>query len=241
MTKTSREGTAFAEELLSRGVPDGADVALAPPFTALESVGRVLMGTAVELAAQDVSSETAGAFTGGVSAAMLADLDVSLVIVGHSERRRGHGEKEALLTRKMARLVERSIGPLYCVGETLGEREGGATLEVLARQMSAFDAFADAPPGLVLAYEPVWAIGTGRAASPAMAAEAHACLRRLARERWGEGVAGELRILYGGSVTPENAASLFAEEEIDGALIGGASLEVASFLAIAQSAAEGRR
>jgi len=237
MHKTSREGAAFAEELLALGLPDGVDVALAPAFPALESVGRVLAGTSVALAAQDVFAEPAGAYTGEVSAAMLADLEVSLVLVGHSERRRGRGEAEPELAEKMRRLAERGLTPLYCVGETLEEREAGRTLEALARQMEAFEAFGEPPGSLVVAYEPVWAIGTGRAATPALAAEAHADIRRLLAERFGRDAAADTRLLYGGSVTRGNAAALFAEEEIDGALVGGAALEPGSLLEIARAAA----
>jgi len=235
MNKSPREGAAFAEALLSRGVPEGVDLALAPAFPALESVGRVLAGTRVALAAQDVFTEAAGAFTGEVSAAMLADLEVTLVLVGHSERRRGRGESGSELTGKMRRLVEAGISPLYCVGETLEEREAGRTAAVLTAQMTALEAFGAMPSGFALAYEPVWAIGTGRAATCAMASECHGLLRRLLAQRFGAGAAAATRILYGGSVTAENAAELFAEEEVDGALVGGASLEVESFLAIAHA------
>jgi triosephosphate isomerase len=236
MHKTPKEGAAFAEELLRRGVPESVDVALAPAFPALESVGRVRAGTRVLLAAQDVFREARGAFTGEVSAEMLSDLEVALVLVGHSERRRGRGEREEELAEKMRTLAERGISPLYCVGETLDEREAGRTDDVLASQMEALDAFADPPPGLALAYEPVWAIGTGRSASPAMAAEAHAALRRLLQKRLGRATAATTRILYGGSVTPANARALFARGELDGALVGGAALEASSFAAIARAA-----
>src|SRR5258706_5366341 len=236
MHKTPKEGAAFAEEILRRRVPEGVDVALAPAFPALESVGRVLAGTRVLLAAQDVFREASGAFTGEVSAEMLSELEVALVLVGHSERRRGRGERGEELAEKMRRLAENGIAPLYCVGETLEEREAGRTDEVLARQMAALDGFAEPPPGLALAYEPVWAIGTGRAASPAMAGEAHAALRRLLEGRIGRAAAKATRILYGGPGPPANARALFGQEELDGALVGGASLQTPRLAALPRAA-----
>jgi triosephosphate isomerase len=227
--------TAFRTELLS--LPAAVGAGISPAFPALDRVGRALSGTPVLLAAQDVHTEKEGAFTGEVSAGMLKDLGVVLCLVGHSERRRYRRESEAELTKKMTRLVEAGIAPAYCVGETLEEREAGRTGDVLARQLTALDAFAVPPPGLVLAYEPVWAIGTGRAATPPMAAEAHRLLRAGVSARWGESAATRLRILYGGSVTAANAAALFSEEELDGGLVGGASLDPKGFAAIIRAAA----
>ncbi len=168
---------------------------------------------------------------------MLKDLGVMHALVGHSERRRLRAEGEAVLAKKMARLAEAGMAPVYCVGETLEEREAGRTEAILERQLTAFDGVSAPPPGLVLAYEPVWAIGTGRAATPGMAAEAHAAIRALLAARWGAAAAQGLQILYGGSVTAANAASLFAETELDGGLVGGASLDPAGFAAIARAAA----
>jgi triosephosphate isomerase len=216
--------------------PSRVGVALAPAFPALERTGRALSGSPVLLGAQDVHPEKEGAFTGEVSAGMLKDLGVVFCLVGHSERRRIRRETEADFARKMARLVEAGIAPVYCVGETLEEREAGATETVLARQLTAFDGLSAPHPGLVLAYEPVWAIGTGRAATPQMAAEAHRVLRAGLSARWGAGVAGGLRILYGGSVTAGNSPALFAEEEIDGGLVGGASLDPKGLAAIVWAA-----
>lgn len=238
MNKTAREAAAFTEEFLSLrpSLPDAVGVAIAPAFPVLERLGRLLTHTQVLLAAQDVHTESKGAFTGEVSAPMLRDLDVSLALVGHSERRRDRKEDEASFARKIERLLENGIAPLYCVGETLEERDGGRTDEVFARQMTALDAFGSLPAGLVVAYEPVWAIGTGRAASPAMAADAHRQIRSLLSKRYGANVAASVRILYGGSVTPANAVSLFGEEEIDGGLVGGASLVPADFAALVKAA-----
>ena len=225
---------AFRKELPS--VPAAVGVGLAPAFPALERVGRGIAGTRILLAAQDVHAEAKGAFTGEVSAAMLKDLGVTHVLVGHSERRRLRAEGEAVLAKKMVRLVEAGMSPVYCVGETLEEREGGRTQTILERQLTAFNGVPAPHPGLVLAYEPVWAIGTGRAATPEMAAEAHAAIRALLSTRWGAAAAQGLQILYGGSVTAANAASLFAKEELDGGLVGGASLDPAGFAAIARAA-----
>jgi triosephosphate isomerase len=222
---------------IAEGLPEGVDAALAPSFGALERVGRLLAGGTVALGAQDVSPEKEGAFTGEVSAASLKELGVSICIVGHSERRQRHAETGALLARKLERLVENGIAPLYCVGETRAERDGGRTTEVLTAQLAALDGTRTPPPGLALAYEPVWAIGTGLAATPAMAAEAHAVLREALETRWGAGVAGSIRILYGGSVTAANAAALFARPGVDGGLVGGASLDAAAFAAILGAAA----
>jgi triosephosphate isomerase len=226
---------AFRKELPS--LPPAVGVGLAPAFPALERVGKAIAGTRILLAAQDVHHETKGAFTGEVSAPMLKDLGVTHALVGHSERRRLRGERESVLAKKMARLAEAGIAPVYCVGETLEEREGGETPKILARQMTAFDGASAPPPGLVLAYEPVWAIGTGRAATPEMAAEAHSAIRALLAARWGEAAARALQILYGGSVTAANAANLFAQQELDGGLVGGASLDAAGFAAIVRAAA----
>jgi triosephosphate isomerase (TIM) len=222
---------------IASGLPEGVDAALAPSFGAIESVGRTLAGGRVALAAQDVSPEREGAFTGEVSATSLRELGVSICIVGHSERRQRHAETGALLARKLERLVESTIAPLFCVGETRAERDGGRTIEVLTAQLAALDVFRTPPAGFALAYEPVWAIGTGLAATPAMAAEAHAVLREALEKRWGADVARSIRILYGGSVTAANAASLFARSGVDGGLVGGASLDPAAFGAILRAAA----
>jgi triosephosphate isomerase len=226
---------AFRKELPS--LPPGVGVGLAPAFPALERVGKAIAGTRILLAAQDVHHEPKGAFTGEVSAPMLKDLGVTLALVGHSERRRLRGEGESVLAKKMVRLADAGIAPLYCVGETLEEREAGETERILARQLTAFDGASAPPRGLVLAYEPVWAIGTGRAATPEMAAEAHSAIRALLAARWGEAPARALQILYGGSVTAANAASLFAQGELDGGLVGGASLDAGGFAAIVRAAA----
>ena len=226
--------TVFCDEVAS--LPAGVGIGLAPAFPALERVGRAAKGTPVLLGAQDVHGEKEGAYTGEVSAGMLRDLGVAFCLVGHSERRRYRRETEAELATKMLRLVEEGISPVYCVGETLAEREGNETEAVLGRQLAVFDGLSAPHPGLVLAYEPVWAIGTGRAATPQMAAEAHAVLRAGLAARFGRSVAEGLRILYGGSVTAANSPQLFAEAEIDGGLVGGASLDPKGLAAIIRAA-----
>jgi triosephosphate isomerase (TIM) len=237
MYLTPSASLALAERLLAAGVPAGVDAGLAPSFGALERVGRRLGGTSVALAAQDVSPEKEGAFTGEVAAASLRELGVSIGIVGHSERRQRHGETDALLARKIERLVEEGIAPLYCVGETRAERDSGRTASVLTAQLEALAGLDSPPGGFALAYEPVWAIGTGLAATPEMAAEAHAVLRAALAARWGALAANSIRILYGGSMTKANAAALFAQPGVDGGLVGGASLDPGAFGTILAAAA----
>jgi triosephosphate isomerase len=239
MNKSPKEAAAFLNEFLPlrSGFPAGAQVAIAPAFPALERVGRLLTHSGILLGAQDVHTEVKGAFTGEVSASMLKDLEVSVALVGHSERRRDRKEGEAECAKKIARSIEAGISPVYCVGETLEERESGETEKILTRQMTCLDAFPDSPPaGFVLAYEPVWAIGTGRAATPQMAQDAHRVLRGLLETRYGPAIAGAIRILYGGSVTPANARELFSQPDIDGGLVGGASLLPKDFAAIVMAA-----
>jgi triosephosphate isomerase (TIM) len=206
----------------------GAECAVCPPFPYLQQVAELVAGTALALGAQTVSEHAQGAYTGEVSAAMLMELGCRYVIVGHSERRQLYGESEALVAAKFAAAQAAGLVPILCVGETLQEREAGRTEEVVARQLDAVlrrGSFQTA----VLAYEPVWAIGTGRNATPEQAQAVHAFLRR----RVPEGT----RILYGGSVKPANAAALFAMPDIDGGLIGGASLVGADFMQIVKAAA----
>lgn len=239
MHKTVGEALAYADSFLPRAREiEGVDLALAPPFTALEPLSRALLGSPVAWAAQNVHPEAEGAFTGEVSAPMLADLGCAYAIVGHSERRQLFGESSSFVARKVAALLAAGLRPIVCVGERLEEREAGRAREVVERQLeeSLPEVPAGREPELVVAYEPVWAIGTGRTATPALAGEAHGWIRERLRARFG-GAADRIRIQYGGSVKPDNAAALLAEPEIDGALVGGASLDPASFAAIAAAAA----
>ena len=226
MHKTREEARAFAAEL-SRAIGEGpppAELVVAPPLTALDAAGDPKGRW--RLAAQDVAAEPSGAFTGEVSAAMLADAGCRYVLVGHSERRRLFREDGPLLARKLARAREAGLTPIYCLGETEEERSGGRTEAVLEAQAATLAGDPASAP-LVVAYEPVWAIGTGRAATPADAAAARALLARVLSSR------RELRLLYGGSVTPENAEDLLEVSGMDGFLVGGASLAASAFAAIA--------
>ena len=227
------------EDWLAAFVPKAADlrceIVVCAPFVYLCTLGRSL--APAELGAQDLSERTAGAFTGDISGEMLADVGCRWVIVGHSERRQLHGESDAPVAAKAVRALAAGLRPVVCVGETLEEREAGRTETVVAAQLGAvLDAIG--PEGLsrgALAYEPVWAIGTGRNATPAQAQDVHRALRAQVARRE-TSVAAGLRILYGGSVKPANAAELFSQQDIDGGLIGGASLSAADFLAICAAA-----
>jgi triosephosphate isomerase (TIM) len=202
---------------------DGVDVAVCPPFPSLSAAVQALAGTDIAVAAQNVHWDVEGAFTGEVSAPMLFELGVYGAIVGHSERRQLFGETDEGVARRAAAALEAGLWVIACLGETEDEREAGRTEEVLRRQASVLEAHEQ----LVLAYEPVWAIGTGKTATPEQAQEAHAFLRGIV----------DVPILYGGSVKPDNAAELLAQPDVDGALVGGASLEVESFAAICRAAA----
>jgi len=209
---------------------DGRAIAVCVPFPYLAQAQDALAGSTVAWGAQNVSEHASGAFTGEVSAGMLVDFGARYVIVGHSERRHGFGESDAQVAAKALAALAGGLTPIVCVGETLAEREAGRTQEVVARQLAVVLDGAAADAGrLVVAYEPVWAIGTGRTASPAQAQEVHAALRAQLARNAAEGVP----LLYGGSVKADNAAALFGQPDIDGGLIGGASLAAAEFLAIA--------
>jgi len=221
-----------------RGVAPPCDAVVCAPFVYLPQVGAGLAGTSAQLGAQNLSEQAPGAYTGEVAGEMLLDIGCHWVIVGHSERRALYGETNELVARKAARAIALGLKPIVCVGETLEERDAGRTLDVVAAQLSAVLALSSVEQlaGGALAYEPVWAIGTGRTATPAQAQDVHAAIRaQLAR---GDAAAAQrTRILYGGSVKPGNAGELFAQPDIDGGLIGGASLVAADFAAICAAAA----
>lgn len=231
MQKTLGETEAFIQSFLPLvSGAHHADVVIAPPFTALDRARAAMDGSAVQLAAQNVNPEEKGAFTGEIAPRMLADLGCAYGIVGHSERRTLYGETSDLVSQKAAALLSQEIRPIVCVGESLEERESGRTNEVLGEQLrGSLVTVPDERAGdLVVAYEPIWAIGTGRTATPEIAQETHAFIRSSLLDRFGS--AGEaIRIQYGGSVKPENVAELMAQGDIDGALVGGASLEPDSF------------
>jgi triosephosphate isomerase len=232
MYKTVNEAVVYAKELrpLVKDVT-GVEVVVAPPFTALHAVAESLRNTNVGVAAQDLHWEREGAFTGEVSAAMIAEAGAEYVIIGHSERRTLFGETDATVSRKVGAAVARGLTPLVCIGETLEERERNETLRVLDRQLKEGIGGLGAAQvaELVLAYEPVWAIGTGRTATAAQAQEAHQHIRSRLREWFGGDAAGHCHVIYGGSVRPDNIAELMREPDVDGALVGGASLDVQSF------------
>jgi triosephosphate isomerase len=234
MHKTVGEAIAFVEALAPR-VQDleGTEIVVAPPFPALESLRGAVSGTPIALAGQNVHPEPEGAFTGEVSATMLADVGCRYAIIGHSERRGLFGESSEFVSGKLAALLGVGIRPIVCVGEPLGEREAGRTLEVvrdqLERSLAALEP--ERAEEVVLAYEPVWAIGTGRTATPEIAQEVQATIRDHLKGRF-PAAAARMRIQYGGSVKPSNIYTLMEQPDIDGALVGGASLDPASFYAI---------
>jgi len=225
---------------LLAGIASGVECAVCVPFPYLQQVGGLLKGSSIQLGAQTVSEHASGAFTGETSAAMLAELGCRIVLVGHSERRQLYGETDAQVAAKFKAAQAAGLVPMLCVGETLAEREAGRTESTVARQVDAVVSAAGvaALERSVLAYEPVWAIGTGRTASPEQAQEVHAFLRqRIASAD--AGIANGLRILYGGSVKAANAAAIFGKPDVDGGLIGGASLVAEDFLGIVRAAAGG--
>jgi triosephosphate isomerase len=241
LNKTIAEALALVTELKNQlGAVKGVAVGVAPPFTSLSSVAKRLEGSAIATCSQDIYWETSGAFTGEVSAPLLADAGVTWAIVGHSERRQFFGDTNDSVGKKARAALAGGLGAIVCVGEMLAERDSNRTLDVIDAQLegglSGIDAGGANAQRLVIAYEPVWAIGTGRTASPGQAQEVHAHIRKRLTERYGAATAGQIRIQYGGSVKPSNAEALMAEPDIDGALVGGASLEAADFVAIVKAA-----
>jgi triosephosphate isomerase len=236
MHKTSAEAEALLRELRQK-LQGSIQVAVAPPFTALAKAKAVLEGSPIQLYAQNCHHEKQGAFTGEVSAPMLLELGCEGVILGHSERRQYFGETDESVNKKLKAVLDAKLSAIVCVGETLAEREAGKTWEVVSRQVrGALAGISSAQVAkLTLAYEPVWAIGTGKVATTAQAQEVHGQIRGLLHEL-ASGAADEVRIQYGGSVKPENAAELLAQPDIDGALVGGASLKADDFLRIVAAA-----
>jgi triosephosphate isomerase len=247
--KTVAESLALVTELKNQlGAVKGVAVGVAPVFTAIHSVARRLEGSSIATCGQDCHWEARGAWTGEVSPDLLADAGASWVIIGHSERRQFFGETNEGVARKTSAALAAGLGAIVCIGESLAERDAGRTLAVVDDHLGALagteamiEATIDAASTarLVIAYEPVWAIGTGRTATPAQAQEVHAHIRKWLAERIGAGAADAIRIQYGGSVKPGNAEALMAEADIDGALVGGASLEAADFVAIVKAARPG--
>ena len=239
MNTTIAEGVELAKAIVAKvnELPKDVHLVVAPPFTHLTSVGKELEGSLVALSAQNCADQPQGAFTGEVAAAMLREAGCAYTILGHSERREYYGETSAKLIRKIALAFENGLKVIYCVGEKLAEREEGRHFEVVSEQISSvlFGLDPGQMKNIVVAYEPVWAIGTGVTATAAQAQEMHAFIRKTLRTHFGESVAQDMAILYGGSCKPSNAQELFACPDIDGGLIGGASLKADDFIAIAKA------
>jgi len=239
MNLTLAQARALIVQLKGARDSEGVEVVVCPPFTALAAVAQGVKGSSIGLGAQDLFWELQGAFTGEISPVMVQDVGCQYVIIGHSERRTYFGETDETVQRKLSAALKQGLTPIVCIGETLAEREGQKTFEVLTRQLAALKACAPAEmTRVVLAYEPVWAIGTGRNATPDQAQEAHRFIRRSLGGQVGASVAEHVRIQYGGSVNAANAASLMQQPDVDGALVGGASLKAESFVAIVRAAAE---
>jgi triosephosphate isomerase len=242
LNKTIAESLALVTELKNQlGAVKGVAIGVAPTFVALPAVAKRLEGSSIATCAQDCFWEASGAWTGEVSPPLLADAGATWVIVGHSERRQHFGDRSDTVGQKARAVLAAGLGVIVCIGESLAERDAGQTLAVVDEQLAGGLAGLDASVAqrLVIAYEPVWAIGTGRTATPAQAQEVHAHIRSRLSERLGAVAAAEIRIQYGGSVKPQNAEALMAEPDIDGALVGGASLEAADFIAIVKAARGG--
>lgn len=237
MFKGGRAGVELAAECVAvaKALPR-VDFVIAPPYTVLAAIAETIEGSPLKLAAQNVHAKNEGAFTGEISPSMLVECGCSWVIVGHSERRQYFGETDRDVAEKTAAALQHGLLPIVCVGETLAERQAHETLHVVQRQLEAFlDVLAQSPQAVAIAYEPVWAIGTGKVAGPAEAEEVHAALRTWLKAK-DPALAERTRLLYGGSVKPDNAGALLGCPNVDGALIGGASLDAGSFGAIANAA-----
>jgi len=240
MNKTLEEGIELAEavdKLVSQGTPENTDVIIAPPFIHLAELAKRIDTGKVKLSAQNCAAEAAGAYTGEVSAAMVRSTGAEYVIIGHSERRQYYGETDAILKKKTELALENDLTPIFCCGEVLEERNAKQHFEVVKTQISdALFLLSEEEFGkIIIAYEPVWAIGTGVTATPEQAQEMHAYIRSLVNNRYGKQIAEDITILYGGSCKPSNAGVLFSNPDVDGGLIGGASLKADDFYAIIRS------
>jgi len=239
MNKTASEAVDLIEEIKSSvGGQTSVQVCVCPPFTSLSQSSESVEKSEVLLGAQDMNAAQSGAYTGEISAEMLRDLYVSFVILGHSERRQFFGETNQIVNQKIHAAIGNNLKPIYCIGETLDEREAGKTLDIVRTQVR--EGLENFPihsiENLVIAYEPIWAIGTGKTATDEMAQEVHAEIRKVLAEMFGDTSADSIRILYGGSMKPENAAGLLAQKDVDGGLIGGASLTARAFVGIIEAA-----
>ncbi len=240
MNKTSADASTLVQEIVAEvGRVTDVDILVCPPFTSLESAGKLLEGSNVKLGAQNMHHEASGAYTGEISASMLRSTFATYVILGHSERRTYFAENDKFVNQKVLAALKNQLKPVLCVGETLAERESGATLKVVQTQLEgALEGVSkEQATSVVVAYEPVWAIGTGKVATTEQAQEVHAFIRSLLVKLFGDAIAQKVRILYGGSMKPSNAPELLAQKDIDGGLIGGASLESRSFVELVKAAA----
>jgi triosephosphate isomerase (TIM) len=233
---TLKAGAIELAKAVAKGAPSGVQVGIAPPFVYLDAASQAIAGSQVLLGAQDVYFEASGAFTGEISVAMLKDLGVKFVLAGHSERRHVLHEASELVSKKAHAIYAGGLTLVHCVGEKLEQRDAGSTFDVVKRQLEELSSSMTDPARLVIAYEPVWAIGTGRNATDAQAQEVHAYIRRHITGAWNKDFADRVRIQYGGSMKPENARGLLSQPDVDGGLIGGASLKADGFLAIAAAA-----
>ena len=232
MNKTVAEGLDLVQGLKRElGAIKEVDIAVCPPFTSLSEISKVILDSNIRLGAQNMSEQNYGAYTGEIAAGMLKEFSVRYVILGHSERRQFQKESDELIAKKALAAHAAQIKPIVCVGETLDEREAGNTEKIVERQLkgSLTGLSADQVAETILAYEPVWAIGTGKTATPAQAQEVHSFIRKKLTFMYSESVAKRVRIQYGGSVKPQNARELMGQADVDGALVGGASLEIRSF------------
>lgn len=241
MNRTPEEAVSLVRGIIE-GLPEMSrlEIAVCPPFTSLGTVVRAVEGTGIAVGAQNLHWEDKGAFTGEISAAMLKAVGCKYAIIGHSERRHYFGETDATIRRKIIRVLNDDLMPIFCLGETLEERERGSTKAVVEIQIRTGleKVVIENPKRFFVAYEPVWAIGTGVTATPEQAQEVHGFIRELLTEMYGEKIGTECRILYGGSVTPDNARSILEKPDVDGALVGGASLKVETFLGIIRHAVQ---
>ena len=233
---TNKASAVELARAVANKAPEGVQVGVAPPFVYLDAVAGAVAGSKVLLGAQDVYFEKNGAFTGEISVEMLKDLAVQFCLTGHSERRHVLGESPELIEKKAHAIYGAGLILVHCVGEKIEQRDAGQTLEVVQRQLEELSSKMQDPDRLVIAYEPVWAIGTGRNATDAQAQEVHAFIREAMSKLWNKDFADRVRIQYGGSMKPENARGLLGQADVDGGLIGGASLKADSFLAIAEAA-----
>jgi len=245
MNTNSDSALALAKGLVEAldGITGEVDVAICPPFVYLETVGRALSSSHIGLGAQDLYFEPDGAYTGEISCQMLKDVACSYVIVGHSERRHKIGEGNELINKKLTAAINSGLLPIFCVGELLEQRQAGQTESVIIEQIEKGMAGlnADKASAVTIAYEPVWAIGTGKTATPRQAQEVHAMIRQFLAKMYGSDYADQVRIQYGGSVKPDNAREIMSQPDVDGLLVGGASLKVDGFAAIVKAAAEAQK